>query len=168
MAKHKITSAERAKGETMVIRFETLRNLPRREKRLVLKTMWLLWRVQLSSWFSPARALESYHRSPVQRSGTQRAPVYQLLWAVQTASRFVPKTTSLTAALAAKVLLAQYGYDSKLHVGVIRVGTILEAHAWLTQGGDIILGSIPALSSYRPLSTIKGQEGQLVWRKASS
>jgi Transglutaminase-like superfamily len=156
--------AEKVKGESMVMQIETLRHLPNRDRRLVLNTMWLLWRVQLSLWFSPALALETYHRIMVNRSSSQHAPVYQILWAIQTASRFIPKVTSLTEALAAKALLARYGYDSKLHVGVLKAGTALEAHAWLTQSGDVLLGELEDLTSYRPLSTIKGRKSKLVWR----
>lgn len=148
------------------MQLQTLRHLPRRDRRLVLKTLWLLWRVRLSLWFSPALALESYHRVVVNRSTLRRAPVYQLLWAVQTASPLLPHTTSLTEALAAKTLLARYGYDSKLHVGVVKAGENVQAHAWLTQGGDILLGGLEDLSLYRPLSTLKGQRNKLVWRSA--
>jgi hypothetical protein len=150
----------------MVVRFEVLRSLPSRDKRLVFKAVWLLWGVRLSSWLSPARALETYHRLRVERSSTQRAPVYQLLWAIQAAVRFVPQTTSLTQALAAKTLLARYGYDSKLHVGVIKEGETVHAHAWLTQGGDVLLGDLEELASYRPLSSVKGQKVNLVWHLA--
>jgi Transglutaminase-like superfamily len=150
----------------MVVRYESLRNLPRREKKLVRKAAWLLWRVRLSSWFSLTRALETYHRLPVQRSSSQHAPVYQLIWAIQTATRFVSKPTSLTEALAAKVLLAQYGYDSRLHVGVLKDRNTFHAHAWLTQGGGIILGETENLSEYRPFSAIKGQKAKVEWRSA--
>jgi Transglutaminase-like superfamily len=158
--------AEKVKGESMVMQIETLRHLPNRDRRLVLKTMGLLWRVQLSLWFSPALALETYHRIIVNRSSSQHAPVYQILWAIQTASRLIPRATTLTEALAAKSMLARYGYDSKLHVGVVKAGENLQAHAWLTQGGDVLLGELEDLTVYRPLSTIKGQKNKLVWRSA--
>jgi Transglutaminase-like superfamily len=151
----------------MVVRFATIRQLPRRDKRLVLKTLLLLWRVQLSVWFNPVWTLETYHHLPIQRSHPRRAPVYQLLWAVQTAARFVPNVTSLTEALAAKALLAGYGYDSRLHVGVTKTGRVLEGHAWLSQGGDTLLGETKDLQEYRPISSVKGQRCKLLWRRNS-
>jgi hypothetical protein len=154
------------KGENMVVRYASLRNLPPRDKRLIYKAAWLLWRVRLTSWLSLAHALETYHRLPVQWGGSQHAPVYQLIWAIQTATRFVSKPTSLIEALAAKALLAQYGYDSRLHVGVLKEGHTFHAHAWLTQAGDIILGETQNLSEYRPFSTIKGQQAKIVWGSA--
>jgi hypothetical protein len=150
----------------MVVRYESLRNLPSRDKKLIRKAAWLLWRVRLTSWLSLARALETYHRLPVQWGGNQHAPVYQLVWAIQTATRFVSKATSLTEALAAKALLAQYGYDCRLHVGVLKDGHTFHAHAWLTQAGEIILGETENLADYRPFSTIKGQQAKIVWRSA--
>jgi Transglutaminase-like superfamily len=154
------------KGKSMVMQLGTLRHLPRRDRQLVFKTLWLLWRVQLGLWLNPALALEAYHRVVVNRSSNQRAPIYQLLWAIQTASPFLPKVTTLTEALAAKTLLARYGYDSKLHVGVVKAGENVQAHAWLTQGGDVVLGELEDLSLYRPLSSIRGQRNKLVWRSA--
>lgn len=150
----------------MTTHIETLRHLPQRDRRMVLRTLALLWRVQIGLWFSPALALEAYHRVVVNRASARRAPVYQLLWSIQTASRFLPKATTLTEALAGKVLLARYGYDSKLHVGVIKVGETLQGHAWLTQGGDVVLGELEDLNLFRPLSTVKGQRSKLVWKAA--
>jgi hypothetical protein len=158
----------REKGETMVVRFGTLRKLPAREKRLVLKAIWLLWQVRLSTWVNSVWALETYHRHKVQRESIHHAPVYQLIWAVQTAARFVAGTTSLVEALAAKTLLAHYGYDSRLHVGVVRKGRELEAHAWLTQAGEVVIGEVDELVTYRPFSSVKGQRNKLVWRSAKS
>jgi hypothetical protein len=148
------------------MQLEALRHMPRRDRRLVLGTLWLVWRVQLSMWLNPALTLKVYHNVVVNRNSFRRAPVYQLLWAIQTASRFLPKVTSLTEALAARTLLARYGYDSKLHVGVIKVGETVEAHAWLTQGGEVVLGGLEGLDFYRPLSTVKGHNHKLVWRLA--
>jgi hypothetical protein len=159
-------TGKKVRGERMTTNIETLRHLPQRDRRMVLRTLALLWRVQFSLWFSPAFALESYHRVIVNRASVHHAPIYQLLWAVQTASRFLPKATTLTEALAGKVLLARYGYDSKLHVGVLKAGEALEGHAWLTQGGDVVLGELEDLTLYRPLSTVKGQRGKLVWKSA--
>jgi Transglutaminase-like superfamily len=150
----------------MVVRFETLRHLPRREKRLVLKAIWLVWQVRLHAWFNPLGVLETYHHLPVQRGSSQHAPVYQLIWAIQTATRFVSHPTSLTEALAAKALLAQYGYDSRLHVGVTKKGQVFCAHVWLSQGGDVILGDADDLPQYRPFSTVKGQQAKIVWSSA--
>jgi hypothetical protein len=167
VAKQKTNAnGEKVRGESMVTQIETLRHLPNRDRRMVLKTLVLMWRVQLSLWFSPVLALEAYHRVVVNRASVHHAPIYQLLWAIQTASRFLPKPTTLTEALTAKVLLARYGYDSKLHVGVVKASANLQGHAWLTQGGDVVLGELEELNLYRPLSTVKGQKSKLLWKSA--
>jgi hypothetical protein len=150
----------------MVVRFGTLRTLPSRDKRLVLKAVLLLWQVRVITSLSPVWALETYHRLRVQRESSHRAPVYQLIWAIQTAARFVSGTTSLVEALAAKALLASYGYDSKLHVGIVRKGERLIAYAWLTQNGEVILGEVDERVTYRSLSSVKGQRSKLVWHAA--
>ncbi|MGL4611072.1 MAG: lasso peptide biosynthesis B2 protein [Trueperaceae bacterium] len=148
----------------MVIRHGVLRTLPRREKRLVFKAVWLVLSIRFSAWLNPAQAVETYHRVFVQRSSTHYAPIYQLIWAIQTATRLLPKTSSLVEALATKVLLARYGYDSKLHVGVAKKAERYEGHAWLTQGQDVIVGELSELTIYRPVSSVKGRKAKLDWR----
>lgn len=145
----------------------TLRHLPNRERRLILKTIALMWRIQFGLWLNPALTVEGFNRTLVNRSSLRRAPIYQLLWAIQTAVHFVPRTTSLTEALTARVLFAIYGYDTKLHVGVLKESELFQAHAWLTHDTDILLGEHDRLNVYRPLSTARGQ-GKVVWRSARS
>ena len=148
----------------VVMDLSKLRGLSRREKRLIFSVWVKLWSLRLELWLNPARTLNQVQRRSVNRYNEVHAPVYQILWAIQFTSRYVIRPTCLTQSLAAKTLLARYGYDSKLHLGVAKEDEKLEAHAWLTHEGQVILGDVEDLSRYRPLSTAKGQKDTLVWR----
>ncbi len=79
-------------------------------------------------------------------------PADILIRLLAAACRIVPFTTCLSRAMAGQRLLTGCGYFSKLHIGVAREkGEKLEAHAWLSLDGLIILGNAPDLDRYREL-----------------
>jgi len=87
---------------------------------------------------------------PVRNS--EPIPVDTLVQLLAAACRIVPFTTCLSRAMAGQRLLTGCGYFSKLHIGVARKkGENLEAHAWLSLNGQIILGNVPDLDRYREL-----------------
>ena len=108
-----------------------------------------LWIVPFRMWRrSFARACRSL--API---GSQRPHrMEHVAWAVQQASRVVPRSSCLTQALATQVLLSRAGYPSRLRIGVAR-GTRgdLEAHAWVESGGRQVIGTRGA-ERYAPLS----------------
>jgi hypothetical protein len=71
---------------------------------------------------------------------------------IQIASHFVPGSTCLSNALAGQLLFAGHGYKTQLHIGVARnEQNILEAHAWLSLNGTILIGNLPDLSRFTEL-----------------
>ena len=82
----------------------------------------------------------------------------RIVWAVVVASRYVPKSTCLTQALTAQVLLAQRGFPAQLHIGVAKQGEDkpLEAHAWVESEGRIVIGG-SGLGHYTRLSGLERQ-----------
>jgi hypothetical protein len=76
----------------------------------------------------------------------------RIIWAVITASRYIPKATCLTQALAGQVLLARYGYASTVHLGVQNdAGDSFRAHAWLEREAQIVIGG-SGMSGFTPLT----------------
>jgi hypothetical protein len=65
----------------------------------------------------------------------------RVIWAVRTASVFIPGSTCLTQALAAKYHLERFGLKTQLLFGVVKEenGGLL-AHAWLHCDGEVIIG----------------------------
>ena len=79
------------------------------------------------------------------RANRRRALRYiskaRVIWAVRTASAFIPGSTCLTQALAAKYQLERFGVNTQLHFGVAKKedGRLL-AHAWLQCDGETVIG----------------------------
>ena len=80
-----------------------------------------------------------------------RADKRHLARTVDRAARFVPGATCLVRALAGAHLLAAAGQRAEVFIGVRRRAGALEAHAWLESGGQVVLGEVHDLCSYRPL-----------------
>jgi hypothetical protein len=134
--------------------------LPCKEKQLLAKAMLILWAVRIALWTLPFRTL---YRSIVEHEGSHKSPsdkchddssAHKIVWAVRSASMFVPRASCLTQALAAQILLSDSGYYADLRIGVARSGTSgtdpLTAHAWLEKDGKVILGG--PMCDYKPLS----------------
>jgi transglutaminase superfamily protein len=65
----------------------------------------------------------------------------ELSLAVRAASRFVPRATCLTQALAIQILMRRRGIPSKIIIGVTKPDRqTLESHAWVESGGRVVLG----------------------------
>ena len=77
-------------------------------------------------------------RSPA--SAPLRMPLERAAALVAVASSFVPGSTCLTRALALAGVLARRGVESRVVIGARRAASGLEAHAWVTSGGRVILG----------------------------
>ena len=88
-----------------------------------------------------------------------RPPVQQIARAVRIASSCIPKATCLPRALAAQFLLIQNAYPAELRIGVAKnEDRKLEAHAWVTNGSDIIIGGVDDSHHFVPLSHIKRED----------
>ena len=80
--------------------------------------------------------------------------IAQLVWAVRSASVYVPHATCLTQALAAQVLLERCGYPTRLVIGVApdhNGEAAFQAHAWLESEGVVVIGD--SAVQYVPLTT---------------
>ncbi len=71
------------------------------------------------------------------------------------AGNIIPFSTCLSKSLAGSVLFRSLGYQTQLNIGVAREkGFALEAHAWLTLDGIVIVGNRSDLERYRELPCI--------------
>ena len=134
------------------------------DRRLLVGTALLLGAIRLGLRLLPfkvlRRLLGKLAKAPGERREAGQASTERIVWAVTVASRYVPKATCLTQALAARLLLARHGYPpARLHIGVARGEKgLLEGHAWLESQGEIIVGG-GDLSRYTPLTRVE-REGQ--------
>jgi len=95
-----------------------------------------------------------YRRLP-QPSACANAPapphlVARVRAGVTWASRFVPRATCLTQALACRYLLARQGYATTLRIGVRPdARQAFTAHAWLLSGDSVVIGGdLASLQTY--------------------
>ena len=70
------------------------------------------------------------------------------MWAVQVASRYVPRATCLTQALTAQALLGFGGIPTSVRIGVAKEAGGFEAHAWVESGGKILMGGTESAQKY--------------------
>lgn len=79
-------------------------------------------------------------RAWASRLGQGNKPVDRIVWAVHTASRYLPGTTCLSSALALQRLLSSQGHGTELHIGVARDHQGFAAHAWVLHEGRVLIG----------------------------
>ncbi len=131
--------------------------LPFSEKILFIKACTLLAIIRLGLFLLPFIALKNVLRvigSSIARVDEQLSED-QLVWAVAAASRFVPKATCLTQALALQLFLKQSGREAQVHIGVDQAeGRHLEAHAWVESRGKVLFGG-SNLSRYTHLLALE-------------
>jgi hypothetical protein len=121
------------------------------DRRLLLRALFLVAAVRTGLFALPFRTVQRL----TARAGRRAAPIHTVgrcVWAVRTASRFVPCASCLTQALAAQVLLARSEHDSRVEIGVTKdeQGRFC-AHAWVVCGQEIVIGGAEA-DQYVPLA----------------
>lgn len=117
-----------------------------RDRRLLLHALATLIGVRLALRFVPLDRL----RRPVGRARPDARSADRIAWAVRAASRRLPGTTCLVAALAAQRLLSREGHVCQLTIGVARNDRGLAAHAWVVCEGATLVGGEECVD-YTPL-----------------
>jgi hypothetical protein len=64
----------------------------------------------------------------------------RIAWAANAVDTRLPRSTCLTRAMAASLLLNLHGHPATLRLGVAREDGELSAHAWLESNGRIVIG----------------------------
>lgn len=121
------------------------------DRALLLRAFFLVGAIRAGLCLLPFRVVQRL----AGKAGKGAAAIYSVgryVWAVRAASGCVPGATCLTQALAAQVLLAQSGYDSRIEIGVAKdEQRRFRAHAWVVCGDEIVIGGAEA-DRYVPLA----------------
>jgi hypothetical protein len=141
-------------------------NLPIKEKELFFQAIYFLivFRIKLArtppkNLFAEIAAEPSFDGREICLSGYVLPS--RIVRIINQASRFVPYTTCLSKALVGSVLFSKNCCKSGLHIGVfVNEKRKLEAHAWLSYDGRIVIGDLPDLSKYQELPLML-QESEL-------
>lgn len=127
---------------------------------IFLGKVWLLTAaIRVALWVLPfaevqrlTRRLGKHRRA---RSAVRKRRLETLVWAVRRVTRFVPRASCLTQALAMQVLLARAGYLPRLRLGLAHdPGGKLHAHAWVESSGDVVIGG-GELDRFSPLPNME-------------
>lgn len=134
-------------------------HLPALERWLLVRAALLLGVLRLGLWLLPfqtlRRLVSTFTASSRRVRDAERLSRERIVWAVETAARYVsPTATCLTQALAAQALLARRGYPAVLHIGVARDNNELQAHAWVESEGEVVIGGFE-LERYTPLAALR-------------
>jgi hypothetical protein len=118
--------------------------LSRAEKvRLVEAFIWLSM-VKIGLFLLPFKSMRRLIETRLRPESGKGDAAYidQVVWAVQTASHYVPTgATCLTQALTVQMLLGRRGYPTQLHIGVTQDDSgQLKGHAWVEREGQVLIG----------------------------
>jgi len=108
------------------------------ERRLLAEAWACLCAARVALWLLPFPRLWT----PPRLSAGSRFTPGRIAWAIGAAAPFVPSSTCLVRALAARRLFARYGYPATLRIGVARPAeSAFAAHAWLEHEGRVLPGT---------------------------
>lgn len=137
--------------------------LPAPDRSLLIYSALLLAGVRLGLWLLPFRSMRrllvKLNRDRHDSQAVEPATIDRVSWAVTVASRYIPKATCLTQALATKVLLCHRGQPAVLRIGVMRSnrGEFL-AHAWIESNGKVVIGGPDEMIKRYKLLPLLGEE----------
>jgi hypothetical protein len=117
------------------------------ERLLLLRALLVVAVARVALWVCPLATSRRVVATAAR--GRKTHAVEQLAWAVTVVSRYVPRATCLTQALAMQVLLTHSGHQSRVEVGVVK-DSRFEAHAWVVCDGKVVVGAAET-GRYRPI-----------------
>ena len=141
-------------------RLAKLARLPASECWLLARACVLVAVVRVCLWLLPFRRVQRISEGLMSRASSRTATsTERVAWAVRTSSRYIPKASCLTQAMATQVMLSRRGIPHQLRIGVAKSEEgKLEAHAWVESDGCVVIGGLPDLARYTPLTASQGSE----------
>jgi hypothetical protein len=128
-----------------------LAGLPGRERSLLLRAFLTVSVVHISLQILKVANAKRLALRVARLSAERSISVDRCVWAVKAISRYSPRATCLTQALAVHALLVRSGHDSCVEIGVARTAERLEAHAWVTCEGQVVVGG-PDIARFERLA----------------
>ena len=77
--------------------------------------------------------------SRTNKNQNDQIKVEDIIWSINAVSCYIPRSTCLTQAITAQILLSRHNHPSKLKIGVTKKDEFI-AHAWLEIDDKIVLG----------------------------
>ena len=138
----------------MTARIRKFSRISARERRLLIGASILLAVSRLVLWVVPFRFVWPYLSQTVsEREATDPCLLRSIIWAIDTAAKWVPGSKCLVKAMAARIIMGHYGYACSVRLGVNKnQNGKFQAHAWVERNGDIIVGNLSDLAAYSTLA----------------
>lgn len=139
-------------------------NLTEQDRQLLLKSFILLGLIRLGLWLLPFGTLRQCLNNRLQLFSQSPKITFTELdkvsWAIDVSSRYwFGEVKCLAKALTTQILMSSYGYCPQLQIGVAKSKQgNLEAHAWVENEGKVVVGHLPNLSHFIPLTSWDGKE----------
>ncbi|MDJ0736676.1 MAG: lasso peptide biosynthesis B2 protein [Nostocaceae cyanobacterium] len=143
-------------------RLHKFRSLSSKIRRLLVSTFVLLGLVRLGLWLLPFSTLRQIivkiSQANKEQEQVKQISVEQIIWAVNVSSSYMPGGVKcLARALTTQVFMSRYGYSPELRIGVAKTQRgQLEAHAWVENQGQVVIGNLTDLSRFTPLPSLEG------------
>lgn len=136
-------------------RLRNFYRLSRTEKSLWLKAACLVVVLRMTLALLPLKILRDTIAWRWRKGSIVPGPgaptLRQIIWAAQSAARFVPGATCLVQSLSVLRLAISAGYRVRLKIGTAKeIDGTLKAHAWVEHQGQIVLGAAEE-NLYTPL-----------------
>lgn len=124
------------------------------ELHLLIQTGAWVCVVRTGLWLVPFRRLRGTVTWLTRTVSKRSTPisVEEVTKAVSAVSRYVPRATCLTQALALHILLKRAGLQSRIQIGVSKEGGRFEAHAWVESQHRVVIGNDPRLERFAPMT----------------
>ena len=137
-------------------------HLSKEDRRLLTNSFLIIGTIRIGLWLLPFRTIFRFIERVVkkysQKNTVNHFNTDCVIRIVKTASRYIPKATCLTQALAARYLLARCGHTTNMQIGVLKDDKgDLEAHAWLESNGNILIGKLEDRTRYTTLPPFAGK-----------
>ena len=132
--------------------------LPYKEKKMLGHSLSLIWMIRISLWLFPFKWLDKWlgvlSSNETDNKAVDWIVINNIVRSVKVCSRYVPKATCLTQAVATNTLLRQQGQCSQFKIGVAKnQEEKFEAHAWIEVNGKIIIGKMPRHQRFAVLNS---------------
>jgi hypothetical protein len=118
-------------------KINTFIKLPSRRKTLLIKSLGLIALIRLMLYLLSFSRVRKFSARISGQKGN--GDLVDLVWAVNVAGEYVPRSTCLSKAMAVQIFLSRHNYPSQLKIGVIKEDDF-EAHAWVEVEDEVVVG----------------------------
>ena len=116
--------------------------LSSQDKLIAMESLFWVTRIRILIWIFPFAIVQKKVQNTATNypSTNHTVAMSRIRIMIVAASKYVPRATCLVQALAGYILFSKYGYVTSIKIGVLTENGEFEAHAWLEQDNNVVLG----------------------------